>query len=121
MSLSFESAERLRLAGFVAYELEAYAEAKAPDGKDQPFVDLGTPLWGRVIESRQSWVEDKIGKGWIQAEIENAIMDYYAKDPERTPFSFLKAEYKSKTKRDYYIEVRARAQRQINTDLKKYY
>jgi len=121
VSLSFDDAERLRAAGFVNWEIGRFSEAKTPDEKDQPPIDINTPIWGRVMESRRSWTDDKIVRGWAKDEIENAIMDYYRRNPEKDPWSFLKAEYKPPLKKDYYEAVRAREQRQINIELGKYY
>jgi len=120
MSLSLEDAGTLKAAGFLSYEIEKLAGAKTPDGKDQPPVNLGSPAWRATLGSRSDWTTDKIVRGWTLEEIESAIMNYYLKDPERSPFDFLKAEYKSKVRTDYHEGVQKRKQREIDAVLEKH-
>lgn len=110
MPLSSEDVERLHKAGFIDYEI--FGHEKAYDTHETS--DLDSPLWQRVLASRRSWLDDKIAQGWAFEEIENAIMHYYARNKERDPWEFLKAEYKPPLKKDYYEAVRVRAQKQTD-------
>ena len=120
MALSFDDAKRLQEAGFLDFEIEKIAEAETVDGKEQPPVDLSSPVWQRVLESRASWMADKVAKNWSQEEIERNIMDYYARGAKRNPYDFLKAEYRPIKKRDFWVEIRARNQRKVKASLRGY-
>jgi hypothetical protein len=121
LSISFEDGERLRAAGFLEWEIEKIAEGTLPDGSPQPPINLNSPVWQRVTESRRNWVDDKIARGWSEADINTNIMDYYVRSPKRTPFDFVKAEYKPVKKRDFWLEIRLRNQRKVKASLKGYF
>ena len=121
MALRDEDKLKLKAVGFTAYEIREFSKATDPSDVSQPLIDLDSPLWQRVMDSRRKWVDDKINRGWTESQIENAISEYYRKGKEPSPYDFLKAEYKPPLRRDYYEEVRARKQRQINVELGKYY
>lgn len=120
MTISLDDAERLLAAGFTQWEVEGFATAKDAKGQDQPLVNLDSPVWKAVIESRRDWRDDKIAKGWTPEEIENVIMEYYARDAERSPWDFLKAEYKALRKIDYIEALQRRKQRDIKATLGRY-
>lgn len=102
MTISSNDADRLRRAGFTEHELDLLANAKTPDGKDQPAIDVGSPAWQSTLKSRREWYDDKIAKGWKDQEIINEVFNYYAADKRRTPFDFLKIEYRPRKRVDYY-------------------
>jgi len=120
LTISFDTAEKLQAAGFTQWEIGKFAEGKTPDGHDQPMIALNNPLWKRVLKSRKEWMDDKIEKNWTKEEIERATMSYYAKIRGRSPWDFLKAEYYSPARKDYYAYIRARSQRRIEAVLGKY-
>jgi hypothetical protein len=120
MTISSEDFDILRKAGFVEYELEQIANAKTPDGKDQPPIDINSPAWRAVIKSRREWTDDKIARGWQLDAIINEVMNYYHKDERRTPFDFLKAEYRPRKRVDYYAVVRERKKIAIEEDMGEY-
>ena len=121
MALRDEDKLKLKAVGFTAYEIGEFSKATDPSDVSQPLIDLDSPLWQRVMDSRRKWVDDKINRGWTEFQIENAFDEYYRKGKEPSPWDFLKAEYKPPLKRDYYEGVRARKQRLINAELGKYY
>lgn len=121
MSLSFEDKATLINAGFLPYEVQQFDEAKTLDGQPQPPIDLGSPVWQRVLQSRRDWVNDKKAREWAQSEIEAEIMAYYRREKKRDPFSFLKAEYRPPAKKDFWESVRAREQHKIKAELKGYF
>ena len=113
MTLSFDDAAKLKTSGFTDYEIEVFATAVDTEGKPQPPIELGKPVWQRVMKSRRDWVDDKINKGWTVEEIEGELMGYYKRKAERSPWDFLKIEYVSKAKVDYRAAVRRRAREEI--------
>ena len=120
MTISTFDAQRLRESGFLEAEIMAIAEAKTAKGEDQPPVDLDSPIWQSVMESRRDWRVDKISRGWTEYEIVSELQNYYRRDSRRSPFDFLRAEYKPPQKKDYMEIVRKRAAAQIARELKGY-
>ena len=112
-----ENADLLRNAGFTENEIQQFDEA--PNFPQDSLI--GHPAWMTMIENRQEWVRDKIQRGWQKDEIENEIMNYYLRDLQRTPFDFLKAEYKPPKKHDYMDMIRKRHEVQISGDIQDYY
>lgn len=102
MTISSNDAENLRRAGFTEYELDLLANAKTPDGKDQPAIKIDGPAWQSSLRSRRQWYDDRIANGWTEQQIINAVFSYYAADKKRTPFDFLKIEYRPRKRVDYY-------------------
>jgi hypothetical protein len=120
LTLSFEAAEQLRAAGFLDYEIEQFATAVDPEGKPQPPVDITTPVWQRAMRSRRDWIEDKISRGWTETEIREELMNYYRRGEKRSPWDFLRVEYRSPQRIDYREAVRRRAQARITAVLGRY-
>ena len=106
MTLSANDAQRLKNAGFTDYEIDLLSNAKDPEGKDQPPINIDGDAWKATIKSRSDWWDDKIAKGWNRQEIINELMNYYQRDERRTPFDFLKAEYRPRKRVDYFSIMR---------------
>lgn len=120
MSISEADAMRLRHAGFLESEIMKLAEAKTSKGEDQPPVNLSSPAWTRVLESRREWWIDKVDRGWTTHEIVAELENYYRRDSKRTPFDFLRAEYRPPKKLDYLEIVRRRHKEEIESELGRY-
>ncbi len=120
MTLSSADAERLLAAGFLEGEVRELAEAKSPDGKDQPPIDLNSPVWQSVMKSRQEWIQDKVARNWTEEEILREIMAYYERGEGRSPWDFIRAEYKPVKRADYLDARKRRHEAQIVTELKGY-
>ncbi len=120
MSLTSYDSERLSRAGFLDYEIQQLASATAPDGSPQPSIDLSSPAWQSTLESRISWVQDKVGRGWTKEEIENTLMNYYSGASDRSPWDFLKAEYRPRKRVDYLTALANRKKRIIQNALGEY-
>ena len=120
MTISAADADRLRQAGFIESEIEGFANAVTADGKPQPPVNLDSPVWQRVLESRREWWIDKVERGWTEHEIISELQNYYKRDAKRNPFDFLRAEYRPPKKKDYMEIARKRATAQIAGDLEGY-
>ena len=121
MTISLRDAELLRHAGFLEQEIEQIASAVTAKGEPQPPIDITSPIWTAVMESRREWWLDKIGRGWTESEITNELQNYYRRDKSRNPFDFIRAEYRPPTKRKDYLElIRKRAAAQIAGELEGY-
>ena len=120
MTISANDAARLRQAGFIEGEIEGFANAVFADGKPQPPVNLDSPVWTRVLESRREWWIDKVERGWIEREIIGELQNYYRRDAKRNPFDFIRAEYKPPKKHSYMDIARKRAAAQIESELEGY-
>jgi hypothetical protein len=120
LTISANDAARLRQAGFLESEIEGFANAVTSDGKPQPPVDLDSPVWQAVLESRREWWVDKIDRGWTEHEIINELQNYYRRDAKRNPWDFIRAEYKPPKRKDYMEIARARAASQISSELEGY-
>jgi len=120
LTISVADAARLRQAGFLETEVTTIAEAKTVTGADQPPVNLDSPIWQAVMESRREWWTDKIGRGWTESEIVNELQNYYRRDKSRNPFDFLKSAYKPPAKKDYMELIRKRHAAQIAGELEGY-
>lgn len=120
MTISAADALLLRQSGFTRYEIDEIANAKTTTGEDQPPINLRSPAWVATIKSRREWWIDKVERGWTEYEIENELMNYYNRDTNRTPFDFLRAEYKPPKKADYIEIARKRAAKQIKRELDGY-
>ena len=113
MPLSFDDARILRRSGFHPWEIKKYDEAVAPDGTPQ-VINLQTKTWQAAIASRRAWVQDKLRRGWSRPQIAGAIMGYYIMKRERSPFDFIKIEYKPpKQLTDYQEAVQKRVGKRI--------
>ena len=120
MSISSSDAEILRQSGFLESEIMELANAKTTAGDDQPPININSPIWQSVIDSRKYWWIDKLDRGWTQAEIEEELRNYYRRDESRNPFDFLKAEYKPPKRANYMEILRRRKAAQINEELEGY-
>lgn len=120
MTISAADAEKLRHAGFTEQEIIDLAEAKTATGADQPPINLDSPAWEATLKSRINWWQDKLDAGWTANEILDSLGDFYRRDPRRTPFDFLRAEYRPPKKVDYLEIARARTQAQITGELNGY-
>ena len=121
MSISQHDAIRLRQAGFLEHEIQELANAKTVDGKDQPPINLDAAAWQAVLKSRSEWWTDKVDRGWSEDEITNELSNYYKRDRKRTPFDFLRAEYKPPRKADYISIIRKRHEQEIKEELEGYF
>jgi len=120
LSISSEAAQQLLDAGFLGSEVQDIAEAKTSDGKDQPPIDINSPIWQSVMKSRRDWWQDKRDRGWSEEEIITELMNYYRRDKSRTPYDFIRAEYKPPKKVDYIEIVRSRNRAQIIGEIDGY-
>ena len=115
-----EDARRLLDAGFLQMEVEEFANAITPSGASQKPIDLDSPVWKRVLESRRSWVQSRIEENWTDVEIEKELLGYYKRDKKRTAWDFLKIEYRSPTKIDYIEAARMQKRNKIENSLGEY-
>lgn len=111
MPLRRGQAQRLREAGFLESEIRKISRARAPDGSLQQ-TDIDGIAWQKTLESRKRWVGQRLDEGWSKEEIRRRILRYYKRKAGRSPFDFLKLEYKPPQKLtdfQYALKLRARA------------
>jgi len=114
MPLSIKDNLRLRDAGFTQYEVDEFNNAVAVDGTPQ-VINLDSATWQNMMYSRKQYIMDMIDEGLDKIEIENIIDDYYRMDRDRSPFDFVKREYKPpKGLTDYQKARTNRAERMTN-------
>lgn len=121
MPISQYDADRLSEAGFTAYEIEELSRAETGKGEPQPPIDTDKPVWQSVMNSRRDWVEDKLSRGWSWMEIRMEIENYYRKDVKRSPWDFIRAEYRPPKRMDYVEMIRRRSQAEIQEELDNYF
>lgn len=110
-----EAYMRLRSAGFLNMEIrEIFSAGNCPEL-------FGTEPFKAMLRSRRKWLRDMVRRGNSKGQIIDAIKKYYSKE-ERSPFDFLRKEYKPPLRVDFktYREAaRKRAQRQVKTLYKR--
>jgi len=121
MPLGEGEKDYLRKSGFIQREIDAYDQAKAPDGKPI-YVNIGSETWKKAIESRQDWVNERRRDGWDDWRINTALEGYYLLGRGRNPFDFIRAEYKPPQRiSDYQEARRRRAEQRIASGLRRYH
>lgn len=110
MGLSYADVVQLMNDGFQDFEIEEFSQGRTPSGRSQPAVNINSPLWESVRRNRRNWYYDKRNRGWSDVEIRDEIRRYYLRRRERTPWDFLKAEYKPPMRLDYKTTIKARAE-----------
>lgn len=114
MTLSMKENKLLREVGFTAYEVDEFNKAVAVDGTPQ-IIDLNSETWRNMMLSRKEWIMDMIDEGLDASEIEGLIDEYYQIDRERSPFDFVKREYKPPRALSDYQKARSnRARKQTD-------
>ena len=126
--LSNEDSERLIAAGYTLWEIDQFASATTPDGQQQPAIDLSKKPWIDAMESRSNWYSKMIADGWTYQQYEQAIYEQYNRNPNQSPWDFLKSEYKPPQHADFRTTIEATkrvrnfktsVRRQLRTDSKK--
>ena len=113
--LGAQQAKTLRGVGFTQYEVDEFNNAVAPDGLPQS-IDLESATWHCMMISRKEFIMDMIKHGLTTIKIEKLINDYYKMDRDRSPFDFVKKEYKPPRGLTNYQKARAaRAKRQTDS------
>ena len=104
-------------AGFTAYEIKKFDNAKTVDGKFQD-LNFASITFQRMISSRRQWRKRLTDEGWTPAQIKGTIEKYYRRRAGRSPFDFLKIEYQpAKVLSDYAHAIKQRARTRITRDV----
>ena len=121
MPLSMRDSLRLRQVGFTQSEVDEFKNAVAVDGSPQT-INLDTATWHNMMISRKDWIMDMhTEEGLDLPEIEARIDEYYMMDRERSPFDFVKREYKPPRALSDYQKARTnRAKAQTDRLYKRY-
>jgi len=104
ITIGFDEAyHRLRAAGFIDMEIRhIFSAGNVPEL-------FNTAPFNAMIHQRRHWVMERIKKGWTKGQLLDAIKRYYTK-PERSPFDFLRREYKPPLRVDF-VKYRAAARK----------
>lgn len=97
-------------AGFSQQEAQELTNAPSPDAV---FDSIPGAL---ARESRRNWIEELENRGWTRQQINAEIEAYYTRAAGRTPWDFIRAEYKSVhklTSTQYEAAARKRAEHNI--------
>jgi hypothetical protein len=123
MAITANDYDELRSSGFIDYEITDLANATKNQytGESQGFINLNTPVWQKVLRSRENLMNQRLDyymdQGYSPDEArrlyENDIANYYRRSSKRSPWDFLKAEYQSPARIDYIKAARARALKRL--------
>jgi hypothetical protein len=128
MSISSDDEEKLLAVGYTHWEINEFGNATTPDGVSQKPFNLDGETWSAAIKSRQDWFNELMSKGWTYQQYEQAIYDQYTRNPNQSPWDFLKSEYKPPQHADFRTTIEATkrvrnfktsVRRQLRTDSKK--
>jgi len=65
--------------------------------------------------SRRQWIQDLLKQGWTEEEIAREARAYYARDSKRSPWDFIRAEYRPPAKKDYREAAKKLAEVEVKT------
>lgn len=125
-ALSDDEKQELLRRGFIPWEVKQFDQATAGDTasghvvpqdvafSSEPFQDM--------IHSRESYIEMLKGYGWQPRQIISTIIRYYQLRGGRSPWDFLKIEYKpARTMTDFQWGRKAEARTRISRTFGKAY
>lgn len=114
MPLTNEDKYRLRRVGFLEEEIRAFDEAVDPAGKPQK-INLDTGTWRDAMRSRLAWLRNMKRVGIPDDRIAAGIRRYYRMGSGRSPWDFLKIEYRPPRRlTDYQIALKSRQKAQVS-------
>lgn len=102
-----EAYHKMRSAGFINMEIRNIFSAG-----NTPMLFTTEPFKAMLV-SRRKWFRDRVESGWSKVQIIEAIKKYYSVE-RRSPFDFLRKEYKPPLRVDFKVyreAMRKRAQR----------
>ena len=111
----------LGMMGFTNREINAFDEAVDQSGKPQPPINLGSEDWRKVIEERQQWIQElqdshirSTGKKFTARQVGLVIDSFYDRDPNFSPWDWLKKEYQKSKPNGHVIDyIEAARQRAL--------
>jgi hypothetical protein len=106
-----------RNAGFLAQEAQELTYGSKGINIDARAIFLSKS--GRLARlHRGRWIRDLRARGWTDEEIERELHAYYMRDTKRSPWDFIRVEYRPprrKDFRDYREAARTRAEAETKT------
>ena len=84
--------------GFLLSEIQAFANARTPDGKRMQNFNFMAEPFQDMIQTREAWVKKLKTAGWSDLQVRQRINMLYANSRGKSsPWDFLKIEYKPPT------------------------
>lgn len=102
-----EAYHKMRSAGFINMEIRNIFSAG-----NTPMLFTTEPFKAMLV-SRRKWFRDRVKSGWSKGQVIDAVKNYYSVE-RRSPFDFLRKEYKPPLRVDFKVyreAMRKRAQR----------
>ena len=101
-----EAYHKMRSAGFLNMEIRnIFSAGNTP-------VLFGTEPFKAMLKSRRKWFTSMTKTGWTKAQIIEAVKKYYSV-PRRSPFDFLRREYKPPMRVDFKVYREAARKRAV--------
>jgi hypothetical protein len=88
-SLTPENKKYLLSKGFLLSEIKKL---------DKGYINTGSHTYKSMVRSRELWVDSMRKVGWNKKQIDARIRHWYSTKKDRTPFDWLKVEYKPTNK-----------------------
>lgn len=127
MTITRQDAERLEKSGFTRQEIMEIAQARTPDGKFQPPVDLNDAAWQKTMNLRYNFniklrqdFKRTHKRDLTRAQYDGIVNQWYKGGIRKTPFDWLVEAYgKGKKKVSDFIEARQAFARRTHRDLRR--
>lgn len=102
--LTMKQKNHMLKSGFLPSEIMAIDRAKMPDGKQQESIYNSEPFKA-MIKSRREYITDRMKEGFTRLHVKDKIKEYYRLKSGRSPFDFLKLEYKPTKRLTDFVEA----------------
>jgi hypothetical protein len=116
-ALSREDKLKLRISGFMDYEIRKLNNAKTSDGKVMK-LNTDSSNWRSMLRTRKMRVNAMKMLGWTTEQIQKALMNYY-KTKGATVFDHLQVEVSPSAKSKQHFQLERRIVK--GKKIKKYY
>ena len=88
-SLTRTDVKLLKDSGFLKWEI---------DEINKGYVNTSSSVFRGMVKSRVMWRDSMLGAGWTEAQINARVRHWYRAKNDRSPFDWLKVEYRATNK-----------------------